>query len=102
MTSDDFDAYLYLVGPGLERIRTDDDGAGDLNALIELTLPADGPYKIVAAALSSGSSGGYTLRIEEPLDLSTLATGGRSIDLGQRVEGQLGSFDPVIVEGRRG
>jgi len=102
MTSDDFDSYLFLSGPGLDEIMTNDDGAGDLNSLIELTLPADGPYTVVAAALSSGSSGAYTLRVEEPADLSTLPTAGRSIDLGQRVEGQLGSLDPVVVEGRRG
>ncbi|HUF74868.1 MAG TPA: PPC domain-containing protein [Longimicrobiales bacterium] len=102
LESDDFDSYLYLAGPGLDGVQTDDDGAGDLDSLIEITLPADGPYQVVAAALSSGSTGAYTLRVEEPLDLATLPTDGRMIDLGQTVEGQLRSADPVLVEGRRG
>ena len=102
LESDDFDAYLYVSGPGLDRVRTDDDGAGDLDSRLELTLPADGPYRVVAAALSSGSSGGYTLRVEAPIDLTTLTTDGRSVDLGQSVAGQLRTDDPVLLEGRRG
>jgi hypothetical protein len=102
LESDDFDAYLYLGGPGLDGIRTDDDGAGDLDSMIEITLPANGPYRVIAAALSAGSSGAYTLRVEEPLDLGTLPTDGRVIDQGQSIEGQLLASDPVLLEGRRG
>jgi hypothetical protein len=102
LESDDFDAYLYVSGPGLDRVRTDDDGAEDLDSRLEVTLPADGPYRVVAAALSSGSSGGYTLRVEAPVDLTTLTTDGRSVDLGQSVAGQLRTDDPVLLEGRRG
>jgi len=102
LESDDFDSYLYLAGPGLDGVQTDDDGGEGLNSLLEVTLPANGPYRIVAAALSAGSSGAYTLRIEEPLDLATLPTDGRMIDLGQRIEGQLRSVDPVLMDGRRG
>ena len=102
LESDDFDAYLYLAGPGLDGVRTDDDGGGDLDSRLELTLPANGPYRVVAAALSSGSGGAYTLRVEQPVDLATLPTDGRMIDLGQRIEGQLRASDPVVTEGRRG
>ena len=102
LESDDFDAYLYLAGPGLDGVRTDDDSGGELNSLIEATLPASGAYKVIAAALSGGSSGGYTLRVEAPIDLATLPTDGRMIDLGQSVDGQLLSSDPVLIEGRRG
>ncbi len=102
LESDDFDAYLYLWGPGLDAVRMDDDGGGGLNSLIELTLPADGPYRVVAAALSSGSAGAYTLRVDQPVDLATLPTDGRTIDMGQRVEGQLVGTEPVVTEGRRG
>lgn len=102
MVSEDFDAYLYVTGPGLDGILTDDDSGGDLDALIELTLPTSGPFTVVAAALSSGSSGFYTLRVEEPIDMSTLATDGRTIDLGQSVSGQLQPDDPLVTAGRRG
>jgi hypothetical protein len=102
LESEDFDSYLYIAGPGLDGVLTDDDGGGDLSSLIEVTLPADGPYRVIAAALSSGSAGAYTLRVEEPLDLATLPTDGRAIDLGQAIEGRLLPSDPVLVEGRRG
>lgn len=102
LESDDFDSYLYMAGPGLDDVLTDDDSGGELNSLIEVTLPADGSYRVIAAGLSSGSTGAYTLRVEEPLDLATLPTDGRLIDPGQEIEGQLLSSDPMIVEGRRG
>jgi hypothetical protein len=102
MTSEDFDTYLYLVGPGLEGVLTDDDGAGDLDAKIDVTLPTAGPFTIVAAGLSSGAEGAYTLRVEAPFDPNTLSTDGRTIDLGQTVTGSLASSDPLVAEGRRG
>ena len=102
MASEDFDTYLYLTGPGLDGVLTDDDGAGDLDAKIDVTLPTSGPFTVVAAALSSGSSGAYTIRVEAPFDMSTLPTDGRTIDLGQRVTGRLESSDPIVADGRRG
>jgi hypothetical protein len=102
LESEDFDSYLYLAGPGFDGVLTDDDSAGDLDSLLETTLPANGPYKVIAAALSAGSSGAYTLRVEEPVNLATLPTDGRMIDQGQSIEGQLRTSDPVIVDGRRG
>jgi serine protease Do len=102
MTSEDFDTYLYLTGPGLDQVLTDDDGAGDLDSKIDVTLPTSGPFTVVAAALSSGSSGSYTIRVETPFDMNTLATDGRVIDLGQSVAGQLSSRDPIVDDGRRG
>ena len=102
MASEDFDTYLYLTGPGLDGILTDDDGAGNLDAKIDVTLPTSGPFTVVAAALSSGSYGAYTIRVEPPFDMNTLPTNGRTIDLGQRVAGQLLSSDPIVADGRRG
>ncbi|HSH76112.1 MAG TPA: hypothetical protein VLA09_10555, partial [Longimicrobiales bacterium] len=63
MESEDFDPYLDLAGPGLAEVQRDDDSAGDLDARIQLTLPEDGRYTIVAAAYRGGS-GGYALRVE--------------------------------------
>lgn len=64
LVSEDFDAYLYLTGPGLEGALTDDDSAGDLDARLEVTLPADGTYRIVAASLRGG--GAYRLSVATP------------------------------------
>ena len=102
MESEDFDTYLYLVGPGLDGVLTDDDGAGNLDAKIDVTLPTAGPFTVVAAGLSSGNEGAYTLRVEPPFDPNTLSTDGRTIDLGQTVTGSLASNDPTVADGRRG
>jgi len=102
LESDDFDSFLYLAGPGMDQVLTDDDGAGDLNSGIAATLPADGPYRIVASTLTAGSTGAYTLRVEEPADVGALPTDGRMVNQGQTVEGRLEPTAPVILEGRRG
>jgi hypothetical protein len=101
LESDDFDAYLYLTGPGLAQVMTDDDGAGDLDSMIDVTLPTDGPYTVVASALSAGDFGAYTLRVEEGADLNALPIVG-NVDLGQTVNGRLFFADPVVLDGRRG
>ena len=98
----EFDTYLYVAGPGLDGVLEDDDGGGDLDAKIDLTLPTSGPFTVVAAALSSGGEGPYTLRVEPPFDANTLATDGRNIDLGQSVSGQLIEGDPIVGDGRGG
>jgi hypothetical protein len=102
MESDAFDSFLYLVGPGLDQALSNDDGGGGLNARIEVTLPADGPYRVVASSITQGATGGYTIRVEEPKDLATLPTEGRSVDLGQTTFGALSASDPIVTEGRQG
>lgn len=102
LESDAFDAYLYLSGPGLAEIMTDDDGAGDLNSMIDVSLPTDGPYTVVASALGAGEFGAYTIRVEEAADLNSLPIDGRVVDLGQTIDGTLLFDDPIVLEGRRG
>lgn len=63
LISDDFDAFLYFAGPGLSEPLTDDDGAGDLNSRIRVTLPQNGTYRIVASALDGGASGSFQLLV---------------------------------------
>ncbi|UCC82483.1 MAG: PPC domain-containing protein [Gemmatimonadota bacterium] len=63
LISDDFDAYLYFAGPGLSEPLTDDDGAGDLDSRITVTLPEDGTYRVVASALDASASGKFQLLV---------------------------------------
>lgn len=63
LSSDDFDAYLYLAGPGLDAPLVDDDGGGGLDSRLEVTLPESGRYRIVASALSEGEGGAYRLYV---------------------------------------
>jgi hypothetical protein len=48
LTSDAFDAVLYLLDPGGTVVSRDDDGGGNLDALIQATLPVTGEYRIFA------------------------------------------------------
>ncbi|MCK5650348.1 MAG: PPC domain-containing protein, partial [Gemmatimonadetes bacterium] len=62
LVSDAFDALLYLMGPGLSSPLVDDDGAGNLNSRIEVTLPEDGRYTLVVSTLEAGSEGDFRVR----------------------------------------
>ena len=97
--SDDFDAYLYVTGPGLPEALSDDDSAGDLDSQITVTFPQTGTYTVGASALSSGSSGSYSITLSRPIQMSDLSFDGRSLRVGTISYGTLSDFDPMI-EGR--
>jgi len=68
LRSDDFDTYLAFgreFGDGdYEELAANDDAPDDgLNSLIEITLPADGTYLILASPLSGSGTGRYTLEV---------------------------------------
>ncbi len=62
LMSDDFDSYLYVVGPGLPEPLTDDDGGEGLNSRLDVSFPYDGVYRVVASSLG-GTLGTFTLRV---------------------------------------
>jgi serine protease Do len=70
MTSQKINSFLslYRVGEssengGIQQIAENDDrGPGDLNAQIDITLPAGGLYLIVASSQERGETGNYSLR----------------------------------------
>ena len=70
MNSQKINSFLSLAqviesanGKELEKIAENDDkGAGDFNAEIVTTLPADGIYLIVAKSSQRGETGNYSLR----------------------------------------
>lgn len=102
LESSAFDAYLYVTGPGLGDVLSDDDGAGELNSRLTFTFPTDGAYLVVASQLSGGATGAYTIRVEEPVDLSQLPTEGRAVTVGGAVDGYLTLDDPLTADGRHG
>lgn len=116
LVSDDFDAYLHLIGPDGTEIETDDDSGGACHARISTFLPADGRYLVVAASLSEGT-GAFTLitgtqqrppaagecgagAYEDDVlaHLSSIEPAG-SIRLGQEVESALGPGDQEMTDG---
>ena len=63
LDSDDFDAYLILVGPEGERVAEDDDGGEGFNALISIQLPKTGRYSVIANAYDASGRGRYRLTV---------------------------------------
>ena len=64
LRSDDFDPFLYVVGPGLGEGLRDDDGGNGLNARLCIALTEPGEYRVVASSLSGGL-GDFALEIRE-------------------------------------
>ncbi|NJO75232.1 MAG: hypothetical protein HC833_16575 [Leptolyngbyaceae cyanobacterium RM1_406_9] len=68
LESDDFDTFLILLDPQ-ERIvgQHDDVSQNDLNSTLNVTLPVDGTYTIIANGFDSNSRGRYRLLVRTPI-----------------------------------
>ncbi|HEX8244883.1 MAG TPA: pre-peptidase C-terminal domain-containing protein, partial [Longimicrobium sp.] len=105
LRSNAFDAWLVVTDPRGELREHDDDGAGDLDSQLTLTLPRTGPYLIVANSVAEGATGQYSLSVESGGAAPADGGGGRGdledIDLsrapaiaqGQTLSGRLTSSD---------
>jgi len=120
LISRDFDAFLYLAGPGLGGALTNDDGAGACNARITLMLPESGTYRVIASTLPSDEVGRYEIRAAGhpgPMlegncpggggggaadvdELLLLDAGDREIHSGEVIPAVLEVGDPVVGGGR--
>ncbi|MGF1461025.1 MAG: trypsin-like peptidase domain-containing protein [Leptolyngbyaceae cyanobacterium] len=66
MISRDLDPYLILLSQDSDSLYLeDDDSAGEFNARLVTTLPADGEYIILANSFGRGEQGSYDLRLSE-------------------------------------
>ena len=63
LLAEDFDAYLYLAGSGLDPPLEDDDGAGDRNSRIAVTFRDSSTYRLIVSAFSSESGGPFDIRV---------------------------------------
>lgn len=115
MISDEFDSYLYVVGPGLGETLRDDDSGGACHARITFTFLENGTFHVIASSTSSQRTGPYILRVSDtpgptagyscggtnPALLTDLPTDGRRLEVGDVVSGNLTSESPTIDDGRR-
>ncbi len=64
LAADAFDAYVFLLGPGLEAAKPqDDDSGGRCNARLIVRLPQTGDYFIVVTSSERFATGAYTLSV---------------------------------------
>lgn len=64
LTSDDFDTYLIVRGPGEDREENDDtDRPG--HSAIDMTLSESGEYRVIVTSYQVGETGAYELTIDQ-------------------------------------
>jgi hypothetical protein len=65
LESDDFDAYLFLRGPGISGGRDfqDDDSGGNCHARLTATFPQNGAYEVVVNTADHYATGSFTLSV---------------------------------------
>ena len=96
LSSDDFDPYLLVTGPGGFSLSNDDDGRSQtLNSRLVVELPADGSYRVSATSFSPGTMGAYRLSAapaaaDDEVDAALPAA---PISLGAVVNGRLENRD---------
>ncbi|MGL5081899.1 MAG: DVUA0089 family protein [Microcoleaceae cyanobacterium] len=63
MKSREIDSYLILLDAEGAELAQDDDGGGENDAKIVVTLPQDGTYTFLANSYDAGELGGYQLQL---------------------------------------
>jgi hypothetical protein len=65
LESDEFDAYLFLRGPGISggRDYQDDDSGGNCNARLTATFPQTGEYEVVVNTAGKYATGQFSLSV---------------------------------------
>ncbi|MGE0740107.1 MAG: pre-peptidase C-terminal domain-containing protein [Hyphomonadaceae bacterium] len=104
LQSNAFDPYIILIGPGGFQQDNDDDPNGGLNSRLDVTLPADGEYRIGATSFAAGSTGSYTLLVQDgsaaPQQAANLTNdGGRALAPEQSQNGALQVGDAQLRSG---
>lgn len=74
MKSQELDPYLILLGPNQLEMAQDDDGGGEKDARIIVTLPVDGNYTVMANSFEARQSGTYTLELRASATASEAKT----------------------------
>jgi hypothetical protein len=74
LVSDAFDAYVFLLGPGLEREQPqDDDSGGSCNARLTARLPQTGDYSVVVTSSDKFRTGAFVLTVTAGAKSQSLA-----------------------------
>jgi hypothetical protein len=71
-------SYLELYAPNGQRIATNDNGGGSLNAWLIKELPSNGTYRIIARSVNHNSNGSYQITLAT-VQATNLAKNKRSV-----------------------
>jgi hypothetical protein len=69
LRSESFDSFLRwgrAGEEGFEELGSDDDSGGNVDSMLEITVPASGKYLIRVSPLGAGQTGSYRLLVERP------------------------------------
>src|SRR4051812_2328854 len=103
LSSDAFDSYLVVTGPGGFNLANDDreGGADTLNSRIVLQFPSDGVYRVSAPSYRSGETGAYRLQASAPAAnvAVTMPVAAQPIAIGAAINGRLAQGDGRRADG---
>jgi len=103
LTSETFDPYLYIRGPGSLSQDNDDDGSGSYNSRLSITFPEDGVAQVYVTSFSRNATGAYQLQVErtgEATDLAQTTTPGQAPAIAaQQHAGTLAQGDAQLQSG---
>jgi hypothetical protein len=103
LSSDQFDTYLALSGPGVQEYNDDDTANNTRNSRLVATLPASGQYTIHVTSYAAGEVGAYQLNIRpsQATTASDALAGGdaQSFAAGQTMNGELAAGDTTLTSG---
>jgi Caspase domain len=102
LSSDDFDSYLLVTGPGGYQVSNDDGDANSLNSRMVMQLPADGTYRVSATSYQQGATGAYRIEARQPAANASVdqPVQAAQLTLGQALEGRLDQHDMRLGESK--
>jgi hypothetical protein len=101
LTSDAFDAYLYVRGPGALSQDNDDDG-GTYNSRLNITFPENGTAQVYVTSFSRNQTGAYQLLVERTGEAPLVASapaGAAPPVTPQQLTGELAQGDTQLQSG---
>ncbi len=106
MTSSALDPYLILTGPNSFQRDNDDLDSSTKDAVIDVTLPANGTYRVRATTYQAGERGAYTLAVgdgagtpQQATAAPAAQTAAGTIAPGQSINGTLAQGDATLQSG---
>jgi hypothetical protein len=101
LTSEAFDSYLYVRGPGALSQDNDDDGSGSYNSRLNITFPEDGTAQVYVTSFSRNATGAYQLLVERTGEAPAVAAapGSGPAVAAQQFTGELAQGDSQLSSG---